>query len=288
VNKAILTFLAFTTLVLFFFCSRKDTLYNPDVAVPARCFARLCDTLIVNPTLADTSRLVKCDTILPDDSIVFIGIVTPANANLRSVRWDFGDGENASTAVAFHTYTVGGLYNGIFTIEDNVGLTLSDTVRVYVGSRQKQFCISAGDIANWVPTQPDCAVYQEVDSLYNYVDGTAIFYVNNGLVSFFHQEFTGQNSANAEVFGMNFYTMAKAIAMYDTMKSQNSTSDTIMLASYTDTTAYIDYYSASMTCTVVAHINEYLMKLQFTGFANAGDAKASIQAFLDTYMSKSR
>jgi formylglycine-generating enzyme len=115
-------------------CSRQNTLYDPSGIEPARCFALLSDSLIENPTLADTIHLVKSDTIHTGDPITFIGIITPANADLKSVKWDFGDGKDTSVALAVHRYLKGGKYTSVFTIEDKVGLTLSDTVTVCVNT----------------------------------------------------------------------------------------------------------------------------------------------------------
>ncbi len=115
-------------------CSRSDTLYNPTGAQLARCYVRLCDTLIADPTASDTSSLAKRDTVRTGNPVAFIGIVTPADADLKSVRWNFGDGRDTSVAVALHRYRKGGVYCGVFTIEDRVGVTMSDTVVVCVNT----------------------------------------------------------------------------------------------------------------------------------------------------------
>ena len=131
----LLSLLIFALLILL--CGRKDTLYDPKDREPARCYALLSDTVISTPSLADTSHLATCDTIHTNDTVAFIGIVTPADADLKSVKWDFGDRKGAQEAITVHCYSKGGVYTGIFTIEDKVGITLNDTVVVHVNTRPR-------------------------------------------------------------------------------------------------------------------------------------------------------
>ncbi len=48
---------------------------------------------------------------------------TSAQPPIVSYSWDFGDGANANSALASHTYTVAGTYHPTLTVTDSVGLT---------------------------------------------------------------------------------------------------------------------------------------------------------------------
>lgn len=60
-------------------------------------------------------------------SHTFQGRATSPNSTVATVRWDFGDGTNAATADATHTYAANGTYSVTFTATDALGASRAIT-----------------------------------------------------------------------------------------------------------------------------------------------------------------
>ncbi len=54
------------------------------------------------------------------------------DGTIASYHWDFGDGTEASTATAEHTYTAEGVYHAILTVTDNIGHVGTDKITITV------------------------------------------------------------------------------------------------------------------------------------------------------------
>jgi len=54
------------------------------------------------------------------------------DGTLASYAWDFGDGSTSTQANPAHTYTAYGSYQAVLTVTDNLGLTDSDSLTIYV------------------------------------------------------------------------------------------------------------------------------------------------------------
>ena len=55
-----------------------------------------------------------------------------SDGSIASYAWDFGDGNSATGATAFNTYTAAGTYVATLTVTDNEGATATDTVTINV------------------------------------------------------------------------------------------------------------------------------------------------------------
>jgi uncharacterized protein (TIGR02145 family) len=211
---------------LVFTCTKENTLYTPTGKQPARCFGRLSASIINNPSGSDTSGLAKRDTIHTGDSIVFIGIVTPANAAIVSATWNFGDGTSSQLPVSIHRFSRGGKYTGVFTITDRVGITLSDTVVVGVNT-------PPGPITLLLPANGQSGLDPQSNRTFKWAcrdnDGdTLLFRVFFNTSRNFISPFAETTSSEILIQDPNltklttYYWMVKAIDAY----GESSTSDT--------------------------------------------------------------
>jgi len=121
-------------LAIILFTCTKDPIFNPSDTPSVVCYAFLSDTLLSTITITDSSRLSTSDTIHTADSVVCIAFIVPPDGNIKSARWDFGDGSSSDTKILWHKYTKGGVYFAVFTIEDNAGFFIRDTVVVHVNT----------------------------------------------------------------------------------------------------------------------------------------------------------
>lgn len=55
-----------------------------------------------------------------------------------SYTWDFGDGETSNLPNPQHTYTTGGTYQVVLTVEDDQGMTTEHSITVYAGNTPPQ------------------------------------------------------------------------------------------------------------------------------------------------------
>ena len=70
----------------------------------------------------------------PSLSVTFSGVATDPQMDPLSYRWIFGDGAEAFTAVASHTYLAKGRYTAQLEVSDGVNLRLSDPIEITVGA----------------------------------------------------------------------------------------------------------------------------------------------------------
>jgi PKD repeat protein len=73
--------------------------------------------------------------ILPDDNVTFVGTGTDkGTSDTLTYRWEFGDGDTATTSTAVHVYDASGNYTVNFTVTDNDGASTTSTQVVWVKS----------------------------------------------------------------------------------------------------------------------------------------------------------
>lgn len=56
------------------------------------------------------------------------------DAEQLTYQWDFGDGNQATTAVATHTFTTMGIYNAVLTVTDPTGASSNASVKILAGN----------------------------------------------------------------------------------------------------------------------------------------------------------
>jgi hypothetical protein len=71
--------------------------------VPGNPHAYVCDSIIKAPSIQDTTRFSKCDTVRPGDSLTFFGIIVPYDPRVRSFKWDYADGMQDTQAISIHS-----------------------------------------------------------------------------------------------------------------------------------------------------------------------------------------
>lgn len=123
--------------LIFLSCSNKDS--KDSIVTPApipivKPFAYLSRSPISDSiTLAQANGFAVSDTILLiTDTLTFIGLVDPPDADIISRQWSFGDSTNQSKGVVRHSYIQAGLFNAVFSVTDLSGHIYSDTVKVLV------------------------------------------------------------------------------------------------------------------------------------------------------------
>ena len=117
-------------------CVRDNTLYNQNSETePVKCSAFISRTAPISGTPADTADFSICDTFQTFDTIIFMGVIVPASSQTSlSLEWDFGDNTDSDSAVSSHVYQRGGTYNAVFSIRDNSGFMLCDTVTAVINT----------------------------------------------------------------------------------------------------------------------------------------------------------
>jgi hypothetical protein len=115
-------------------CSQRNELFTKPNNI-AHCYAFACDTtLSVISNIADTIHFVTIDTIHTTDSVTLVGIIYPLSENIGKSSWSINDGTTSDKNIYRKKFETGGVFNAVFTVEDNAGLTMSDTVVVCVNT----------------------------------------------------------------------------------------------------------------------------------------------------------
>ena len=124
---AMLTFILLT-------CSQRNELFTkPDGSV--RCYAFTCDTAITAVSqIGDTVHFATIDTIHTADSVTLVGVIYPLSDKISKSYWTLSDGTTSDKDIYRKKFAKGGVYSCVFTIEDNAGITISDTVTVCVNT----------------------------------------------------------------------------------------------------------------------------------------------------------
>jgi hypothetical protein len=89
---------------------------------------------LATSTPQDTSTLSSIDTIHTGDSLMLIGFMLPVDSRVKGQFWAFDDGATDTQATVKHSFGQSGVHYAIFSIFDNVGDTMSDTVVVCVNT----------------------------------------------------------------------------------------------------------------------------------------------------------
>jgi len=87
------------------------------------------------PVATITSITTGHADILPTDSVTFTGTGTDkGTTDTLTYKWEFGDGDTATTASTVHVYDASGNYTVRFTVTDNDGAATTSTSVVWVKS----------------------------------------------------------------------------------------------------------------------------------------------------------
>ena len=116
--------------LMFFACS-KDTLFDPAV-IRFRILLHLFRYVPNALSLSDTTGLATFDTVPKGRNVYFIGLVSNPQLKVNNA-WIFGDGQREDTSsIAMHAFSQSGLYHAYYSIWDQEGNVLSDSVTVRV------------------------------------------------------------------------------------------------------------------------------------------------------------
>jgi uncharacterized repeat protein (TIGR02543 family) len=128
---------------MLFLLTCGDNPYIPRTGAGAP-HAFVCDSIIANPSVQDTSLFSKCDTVHTGDTLTFFGAVIPYDTRVIGAQWNFGEGTtNDSQAIVKHAYGKGGLFTAVFSVFDSVGNYLSDSVSIVVNTPPDSISILA-------------------------------------------------------------------------------------------------------------------------------------------------
>ncbi|MGB7569107.1 MAG: PKD domain-containing protein [Chitinivibrionales bacterium] len=117
--------------LMFFACS-KDTLFDAGGHTLSYPFAFVSLTLPNALSLSDTTGLATFDTVPKGRNVYFIGLVSNPQLKVNNA-WIFGDGQREDTSsIAMHAFSQSGLYHAYYSIWDQEGNVLSDSVTVRV------------------------------------------------------------------------------------------------------------------------------------------------------------
>src|SRR3989339_904845 len=105
-------------------CTNNDSLYSQNKPGESARVAAFIGQVLPAAPVTDTAALIAIDTFHTFDTLAFIGVVMPSNAEVAAA-WTFGDNDSGDGALLRHAYSAGGIYTAIFTIRDAAGYVLS-------------------------------------------------------------------------------------------------------------------------------------------------------------------
>ena len=127
-------FYFFMLLSLTFLTCSKDTLFDPNghkLSIPYAFVSPTLKSSVTGP--ADSVGLATTDTVVKGNSLYFIGLISSPQSELKTI-WNFGDNQTSAQAITQHSFARSGKFVARFSIEDQVGDTMSDSVTVYAVS----------------------------------------------------------------------------------------------------------------------------------------------------------
>jgi PKD domain len=135
--RIILTFVFSATLTIFFLCTRNDTLYTPPSTPGVSIKAFVYDTTGVDTSLSLKNFWAASSDSISDsagEAVTLLGFLSGDSASLAAVscEWTFGDGQSSAKRIAEHRYMADSTYHPVFTLRDNAGFSISNTVTVKV------------------------------------------------------------------------------------------------------------------------------------------------------------
>jgi Uncharacterized conserved protein len=117
--------------LVLFSCS-KDTFFDPDGHAQASPFAFISLALPRTLSLSDTAGFATIDTVPKGVNVYFIGLVSNSQLKVNK-SWNFGDGQREDTSsIGIHAFSQAGVYHAYYSIWDDEGNLLSDSVTVRV------------------------------------------------------------------------------------------------------------------------------------------------------------
>jgi len=128
-TAAVIAFLA-----LFFFCAKENTLYSPSHENNYKVEVFAADTSgITGAVLRDSiQNILKAQlSTIPGKPITFFGFIT-GDMSKVTPKWDFGDDKSPIGTIVEYIYDTSGTFKAIFSITDNQGSSISDTIAIIV------------------------------------------------------------------------------------------------------------------------------------------------------------
>ena len=125
-------FLAF--IVIYLSCI-KDTSFNPTGEIGVTIEAFVCDTAGLDTTITISDSLTGTVTALSvyaGQTISFLGFVKGDSVNDITWSWNFWDTITSLSRIVEHRYMTPGEYKAVFTVTNSVGVSLSDTVNIFI------------------------------------------------------------------------------------------------------------------------------------------------------------
>ena len=134
------------SIAIYLSCIRDDALFEPTGETGITIAAYVCDTvgLDTNFTEADSLPfpvLTFLSPVLVGQAVTFLGFIKGDSVKDITWEWDFGDDGSSLSRIVEHRYMTQGNHNAIFTIANDVGLSLSDTVCIFALSVSQKAAI---------------------------------------------------------------------------------------------------------------------------------------------------
>jgi PKD repeat protein len=121
-------------IVVLLTCGQRGELFSPTDA-GSTCYAFVSNTAVSTlSSIADTVQFTTTDTIHTADSITLVGVIYPPSDKINRSYWTISDGTTGNQNIFRKKFASGGVYRAVFTVEDNAGLTMRDTVTVHVNT----------------------------------------------------------------------------------------------------------------------------------------------------------
>ena len=115
-------------------CTRNDTLYNPSGQSSYKLAVYAADTTGISPNVSQDSIQSILKTQLSIDSsqaITLFGFIT-GDPSKVTPKWNFGDGKDTAGTIVVHTYDTTGQFHAVFSITDEAGFSIADTLVITV------------------------------------------------------------------------------------------------------------------------------------------------------------
>jgi hypothetical protein len=137
--------------------------------------------------------------------------------------------------------------------------------------------------AGWAPDSGSEFIAYDTLTIWNLLDGGAVPYVQNGLVSATFKNLKATSLSDAmscAVRIMDFGTFAKAEAMFNASSTQYQASSALAPLPVSEAAYMVE---AGGNITVYAHFGRFYFELELTGYANVSDSVRDALHFLTIY-----
>jgi hypothetical protein len=136
------------------------------------------------------------------------------------------------------------------------------------------------DITGW--TEDEGGGTYNSETLFDFINGGAPKYINNGLIEGFIQ-YMSKSDRKATIMVMDFGTESNAIAMYNDMSNRNSSKE--KAGNYNLNTAQLDV-SPSSGVDAYAHFKQFYIELNLTDFPDKSEAPNVAASIIEVFEAK--